>query len=153
MFLNNNRAAFSGKMSKRNYRKRRQVEEDEAKDTFEEGESVLGNLQERKELQKLRKRQKGVSATGLALGETVPREEEVGADPFKGKTGGLLDMDRIKDRDRDREGEEKERCISLGTSFAVETNRRDEDTHMLKYIDEQMMKSKGEQDPVSHEPK
>lgn len=139
-------------MSRRNYRKRRQVDEDEPKDASEEKESVLENLEERKELQKLRKRQKGVSATGLALGETV-REEEVGPDPFKGKTGGLWDMHMIKDRDRDREGEEKERSISLGTSFAVETNRRDEDTHMLKYIDEQIMKSKGEEDQVTHEPK
>lgn len=142
-------------MSKRNYRKRRQVEGDEDNDASEQKETVSGNLiEERKEIQKLRKRQKGVSATGLALGETCPRDNETGeADPFKTKIGGLWDMHAIKDRDRDREGEEKERSISLGSSFAVETNRRDEDTHMLMYIEEQMMKKKGEEDPVTPEPR
>lgn len=140
-------------MSKRNYRKRLQVEEDEDQNGSEEEGSVSENLEERKELQKLRKRQKGVSASGLALGNSLPREKEVEADPFKAKTGGLWDMDIIKDRDRDREGEEKERSISLGSSFAVETNRRDEDTHMLKYIEEQMNRRRGEDEEDTPKPK
>ena len=131
-------------MGKRNYRKRREVEEDEGNDSGEDA-SELESLEERKEIQKLRKRQKGLSATELALGEALPEKEKRDeVDPFKSKTGGMLDMDLIKDRDRDREGEEKERSISLGSSFAVETNRRDEDTHMLKYIEDKMKARRGE---------
>ena len=130
-------------MSKRNYRKRRQVEEDEETNGTKE-ETVLDSLEERKELQKLRKRQKGVSAAGLAMGEEATPRQETEGDPFRGKTGGLWDMDVIKDRERDREGEEKERSISLGSSFAVETNRRDEDTHMLRYIEDEMKRRRGD---------
>ena len=133
-------------MGKRNYRKRREIDEGEENLSGEEA-SGLESLEERKEIQKLRKRQKGLSATELARGETVPDKEirdEV--DPYKSKTGGMLDMDLIKDRDRDREGEEKERSISLGSSFAVETNRRDEDTHMLKYIENKMKEKRGERE-------
>ena len=138
-------SGFYHKMGKRNYRKRRQTEDEEKGNVSGEEESGLESLEERKELQKLRKRQKGLSAAELALGQTLPdKETHDVVDPFKSKTGGILDMDLIKDRDRDREGEEKERSISLGSSFAVETNRRDEDTHMLKYIEEQMKSKRGE---------
>ena len=141
-------------MSKRNYRKRRQVGEDDDEEAQEDVETVLESLEERKELQKLRKRQKGVSATGLAMGAEAPREvEQIESDPFKAKTGGLWDMDLIKDRERDREGEEKERSISLGSSFAVETNRRDEDTHMLRYIEEEMKRRRGDVGQAKPEPK
>jgi hypothetical protein len=135
---------FAAKMGKRNYRKKRELHEDDENASGEEA-SGLESLEERKEIQKLRKRRKGLSATELAIGQSLPDKEirdEV--DPFKSKTGGILDMDLIKDRDRDREGEEKERSISLGTSFAVETNRRDEDTHMLKYIEDKMKAKRGE---------
>ena len=132
-------------MGKRNYRRRRDIEEEEG-DIDHENDS-LESLETRKEIQKLRKRQKGLSATELALGESLPERDKTDvADPFKSKTGGMLDMDMIKDRDRDREGEEKERSISLGSSFAVETNRRDEDTHMLKYIEDKMKARSGECD-------
>ena len=135
---------FCCKMGKRNYRKRREADEDEGEEAGEDA-SGLESLEERKEIQKLRKRQKGLSATELALGEALPdKEKRDEVDPFKSKTGGMLDLDLIKDRDRDREGEEKERSISLGSSFAVETNRRDEDTHMLKYIEDKMKAKRGE---------
>lgn len=131
-------------MGKRNYRKRREIDEEESNASDVEA-SGLESLEERKEIQKLRKRQKGLTAAELAMGQTFPdKEKKDEVDPFKGRTGGMLDMDLVKDRDRDREGEEKERSISLGSSFAVETNRRDEDTHMLKYIEDKMKSNRGE---------
>lgn len=97
-------------------------------------------------MQRFRKRQAGVSAVALALGKTLAPEEEVESDPFKLKTGGLVELNSlIQDRNRDREGEDKEKSINLGANFAAETNRRDEDTHMLKYIEEEMAKRKGVQ--------
>ena len=127
-------------MPQRNYRKRREAEESD--DDQQETSLTSEALEERKELQRFRKRQAGVSA--VALGKTLAPEEEVESDPFKLKTGGLVQVnDLIQDRNRDREGEDKEKSINLGANFAAETNRRDEDTHMLKYIEEEMAKRKG----------
>nr|XP_058958139.1 splicing factor C9orf78 homolog [Pocillopora verrucosa] len=129
-------------MPQRNYRKRREAEESD--DDQQETSLTSEALEERKELQRFRKRQAGVSAVALALGKTLAPEEEVESDPFKLKTGGLVQVnDLIQDRNRDREGEDKEKSINLGANFAAETNRRDEDTHMLKYIEEEMAKRKG----------
>lgn len=131
-------------MPQRNYRKRRETEES---DDDQQGiNSACEVIEERKEIQRFRKRQAGVSAVALALGKTLAPEEEVESDPFKLKTGGLVELNSlIQDRNRDREGEDKEKSINLGANFAAETNRRDEDTHMLKYIEEEMAKRKGVQ--------
>lgn len=131
-------------MPQRNYRKRRETEESD--DDQQEINSACEVIEERKEIQRFRKRQAGVSAVALALGKTLAPEEEVESDPFKLKTGGLVELNSlIQDRNRDREGEDKEKSINLGANFAAETNRRDEDTHMLKYIEEEMAKRKGVQ--------
>lgn len=128
-------------MSRRNYRKRR-VTEDE--DDQNEEDSTTDLLEERKEIQKFRKRPKGVSAVGLALGKELPPEESVVNDPFKLKTGGLVQVnDLIQDRDRDRDDEGMGMSVNIGANFAAETNRRDEDTMMLKYIEEEMTRRKG----------
>jgi hypothetical protein len=127
-------------MSRRNYRRKRVSENDDA----DEPDSTTDLLEERKELQKFRKRPKGVSAIGLALGKELPPEESVGSDPFKLKTGGLVQMnDFIQDRDRDRDDEGTGMSVVIGANFAAETNRRDEDTLMLKYIEEEMSRRKG----------
>lgn len=131
-------------MPQRNYRKRRETEEEG--DNQQEPASVTEAIEERKELQGFRKKRGGVSAAALALGKKLAPEEEVESDPFKLKTGGLVELNSlIQDRNRDREGEDKEKSINLGANFAAETNRRDEDTHMLKYIEEEMAKRKGVQ--------
>ena len=131
------------KMGKRNYRKRR-VDDDE--EETEGAETTIETIEERKELQKFRERQRGVSAVGLALGKKLAPDEEVVSDPFKLKTGGLVELnDLIQDRNRDRDGE-NEKSINLGANFAAETNQRDEDTHMLRYIEEEMAKRKGTKD-------
>lgn len=128
-------------MSRRNYRKRRVTEEE---DNQNEEDPTTDLLEERKEIQKFRKRPKGVSAVGLALGKELPPEESVVNDPFKLKTGGLVQMnDLIQDRDRDRDDEGMGMSVNIGANFAAETNRRDEDTMMLKYIEEEMTRRKG----------
>ncbi|XP_006816484.1 procollagen galactosyltransferase 2-like, partial [Saccoglossus kowalevskii] len=86
---------------------------------------IVAILEETKEAQKFRKRQSG-------------------NDPFKLETGGLVDMKQIKDRNRDRSEEDTDRdVVDMGSTFAAETNRRDEDADMMKYIEEQMAKRKG----------
>ena len=129
-------------MPRRNYRKRQETEEEHDDEPISTSEAI----EERKELQRFRKKHGGVSAAALALGKKLAPEEEVESDPFKLKTGGLVELNSlIQDRNRDREGEDKEKSINLGANFAAETNRRDEDTHMLKYIEEEMAKRKGVQ--------
>ncbi|XP_060535546.1 splicing factor C9orf78 isoform X2 [Cylas formicarius] len=103
-----------------------------------------------KELQSLRKRPNGVSVIGLALGTKVSAEEEVVAkDPFKVQAGGMVNMQALK------QGKVKQvddaYDTGIGTQFSVETNKRDEDEEMMKFIEEELSKRKGKIDPpVAH---
>ncbi|XP_063752700.1 splicing factor C9orf78 homolog isoform X2 [Eleginops maclovinus] len=100
-------------------------------------------VEEAKELQSLRKRQTGVSVSALLVGDLLPPETEVDNDPFKLKTGGVIDMKKVKIKDRTRDLTEEETDLNLGTSFSAETNRRDEDADMMKYIETELKKKKG----------
>uniref|UniRef100_A0A2K6TUW4 Chromosome 9 open reading frame 78 n=1 Tax=Saimiri boliviensis boliviensis TaxID=39432 RepID=A0A2K6TUW4_SAIBB len=57
------------------------------------------------------------------------------------KTGGMVDMKKLKERGKDKISEEED--LHLGTSFSAETNRRDEDADMMKYIETELKKRKG----------
>ncbi|XP_051893055.1 splicing factor C9orf78 homolog [Pristis pectinata] len=124
----------------KSYRKRREEESDEEDE--QRVVEVRSKLDELKEIQSLRKRQNGVSAAALLVGEQVPEETSNVDDPFKLKTGGMIDMKIIKDRKRERI-EEEDTDLNLGTSFSVETNRRDEDADMMKYIETELKRRKG----------
>ncbi|XP_057290470.1 splicing factor C9orf78 homolog [Hydractinia symbiolongicarpus] len=125
---------------KRNYRRKQAVHDDEDE---EEADIVLTSIEERKELQKFRSRPKGVSAESLLVGkkvEIVPETKH--DDPFKLKSGGgLTEMSVSKERD----------LTSIGTNFSSETNQRDEDVELLKYIEEGLRKKKGEQTDTDEE--
>ncbi|XP_076006992.1 splicing factor C9orf78 homolog isoform X2 [Genypterus blacodes] len=122
----------------RNFRKRRDSSDVEEEEITEE---VRSKVEEAKELQGLRKRQTGVSLTALLAGEKLPPEDEIDNDPYNLKSGGIVDMKKMKDRNRDLTEEETD--LSLGTSFSAETNRRDEDADMMKYIETELKKKKG----------
>ncbi|KAG7243883.1 hypothetical protein INR49_006038, partial [Caranx melampygus] len=122
----------------KNFRRRRDSSDVEEEETTEE---VRSKVEEAKELQSLRKRQSGVSVTALLVGEKLPPEAEIDNDPFKLKTGGVVDMKKVKDRNRDMTEDETD--LNLGTSFSAETNRRDEDADMMKYIETELKKRKG----------
>lgn len=79
---------------------------------------------------------------GLALGKKVAPEEELAIkDPFNVKIGGLVNMQTIKS------GKMKEvddaYDVGIGTQFSAETNKRDEDEEMMKYIEQELQKRKG----------
>ncbi|XP_068617058.1 splicing factor C9orf78 homolog [Brachionichthys hirsutus] len=124
--------------SGKNLRKRRESSDSEEDETTEE---LRSKVEEAKELQSLRRRQTGVSVTALLVGEKLPPEDEIDNDPFKLQTGGVVDMKKVKDRNRDMTEEETD--LNLGTSFSAETNRRDEDADMMKYIETELKKKKG----------
>ncbi|XP_009576396.1 PREDICTED: uncharacterized protein C9orf78 homolog, partial [Fulmarus glacialis] len=98
-------------------------------------------VEEAKEVQSLRKRPNGVSAVALLVGEKLQEEATLVDDPFKIKSGGMVDMKKLKERGKDRINEEED--LNLGTSFSAETNRRDEDADMMKYIETELKKRKG----------
>ncbi|KAM4662046.1 splicing factor C9orf78 homolog [Discoglossus pictus] len=125
----------------RNFRRRRasSPEEDEEDDGVTK--EVRMKLEEAKEVQSLRKRQNGVSASALLVGEKLPEETTLADDPFKIKSGGMVDMKKLKDRGKEKIGDEED--LNLGTSFSAETNRRDEDADMMKYIETELKKRKG----------
>lgn len=122
---------------------RKRQESDES-DSDGEG-SVLSKLEEMKSLQKLRQRPKGVSVVSLALGEKVTEEDEcLVTDPFKVKTGGLINMTALKSG-KVKQAVDDAYDTGIGTQFSAETNKRDEDEEMMKYIEEQLSKRKGKQ--------
>uniref|UniRef100_A0A8C2D463 Chromosome 9 open reading frame 78 n=1 Tax=Cyprinus carpio TaxID=7962 RepID=A0A8C2D463_CYPCA len=84
-----------------------------------------------------RKRQHGVRLK-------LPLEAELQDDPFKLKTGGVVDTNKVKDRNQDMTADEND--LNLGTSFSAETNRRDEDADMMEYIEIELKKRKNPED-------
>ncbi|THD20196.1 Hepatocellular carcinoma associated antigen 59 [Fasciola hepatica] len=103
-----------------------------------------------RELQRVRKRPAGIDLAALCYGKAAPEVAIVG-DPFKLKTGGLVCMKEIT---RNRKGEEEDDVeVRLTKTFATETNKRDEDAEMIKYIEEELAKRKGLRKTPSPEPR
>ncbi|XP_016934911.2 splicing factor C9orf78 [Drosophila suzukii] len=125
---------FFKKSGRKNLRQRRNSDEEEKEEQL--------TLDEIKERQRLRQRPNGVSLVGLALGKKIAPEEELAIkDPFNVKTGGLVNMQQLKS------GKMKEADdaydVGIGTQFSAETNKRDEDEEMMKYIEQELQKRKG----------
>lgn len=78
-----------------------------------------------KTIQKLRERPRGVEITTLDLGEQIKREETKDADPFKVKSGGMINMKNVTVKNVDDAYD-----VGIGTQFSAETNKRDEDEEM-----------------------
>ncbi|KAI4470680.1 telomere length and silencing protein 1 tls1 family member [Holotrichia oblita] len=105
-------------------------------------EDIKSKLDDLKELQNMRKRAHGVSLISLALGKKVSLEEEaVTNDPFAIHAGGLVNMQTIKSGKIVTVDDAYD--TGIGTQFSVETNKRDEDEEMMKYIEDQLSKRKG----------
>lgn len=103
---------------------------------------ILARLEEARELQKLRERPNGVSLIALATGQKVSIEEEITCkDPFKVKSGGMVNMQALKSGKAKPVDDAYD--TGIGTQFSAETNKRDEDEEMMKYIDEELAKRKG----------
>ncbi|XP_030380401.1 telomere length and silencing protein 1 homolog [Scaptodrosophila lebanonensis] len=122
------------KSSRKNLRQRKNSEDGEQEEQL--------TLEEIKERQRLRQRPNGVSLVGLALGKKIGMEEELAIkDPFNVKTGGLVNMQTLKSG-KMKEPEDAY-DVGIGTQFSAETNKRDEDEEMMKYIEQELQKRKG----------
>merc|ERR1712051_701897 len=95
-------------------KKKRPIRQKDSSDEEESIEAVDKDaFEEILEIQKLRKRSKGVSAVTLASGKKVSKEEElIDPDPFKVKSGGLLTLDKARKAAK-IEDEEREEEIGL----------------------------------------
>ncbi|XP_008477912.1 telomere length and silencing protein 1 homolog [Diaphorina citri] len=114
------------KSRKKNLRTRKDSSEEE--DSEEEMEA-LKKLEEMKSLQKLRQRPNGVSIISLTVGEKVAEEDELLVkDPFKIKSGGLVNMSALKSGQVKKVDDAYD--TGIGTQFSAETNKRDEDEEM-----------------------
>ncbi|CAH4034954.1 telomere length and silencing protein 1 homolog [Pieris brassicae] len=122
---------------RKNLRQRVKLEDEEEEDEVQ----ILAKLQEAKELQKLRQRPNGVSIIALATGQKTTLEDEVTCkDPYKVKSGGLINMQALKGGKIKQVDDAYD--TGIGTQFSAETNKRDEDEEMMKYIEEQLSKRK-----------
>ncbi|EDW04423.1 GH17986 [Drosophila grimshawi] len=122
------------KSSRKNLRQRKNSDDCEKEEQL--------TLDEIKERQRLRQRPNGVSLVGLALGKKVAPEEELAIkDPFNVKMGGLVNMQTLKSG-KMKEPEDAY-DVGIGTQFSAETNKRDEDEEMMKYIEQELQKRKG----------
>jgi len=138
------------------FRRKRQTDSSDEDEQQDIG-NVKETLESARELQKIRRRQNGVNSAALATGAKVTKLDEMvmEKDPFKLKTGGLVQMKSVKDRNRDRTYEDVDRDVTnLGSTFSQETNRRDEDAELTAYIEQELKRIKGtaetEQDSSSN---
>lgn len=122
---------------KKNLRQRIKDDEDSGDEAL-----LLAKLEEAKEIQKLRERPNGVSVLTLATGQKASVDEEITCkDPFKVKSGGMVNMQALKSGKVKQVDDAYD--TGIGTQFSAETNKRDEDEEMMKYIEEQLAKRKG----------
>lgn len=100
-------------------------------------ESEWQTLDELKEIQKLKKKvNRGVNVSDLK-----PEKIEKTTTEPKAPSSGLTDAKSIASE------------LDLGNTFSAETNRRDEDAELMKFIEEELAKKKGlKTDPSSQDP-
>jgi len=107
------------------------ADEDSNEQNSNDGSDNVTTIEDLKLIQKLRQRKKGLSAEELALGKQTFSSKK--ADPFK--SGGLIEMNNAKQQQRIRSTKD---LSTINDNFARETNTRDEDTEMQRYIEEQL---------------
>ncbi|KAI9287341.1 hepatocellular carcinoma-associated antigen 59-domain-containing protein [Umbelopsis sp. AD052] len=145
---------------KRTYRKKKAESDDESQLTPDSSlrsesetstprneEDVSSTIEELEELRKLRRKHAGIDSAKLLKGEEKKKKKAQPAnpDPWKLKTGGLVDKDEIHADGQDAEKPEQKLKLD---SFTTQTNTLDVDKHMMAYIEEEMKKRRGEGDVV-----
>jgi len=132
------------KKNRKNLRPRRFSINDSEQIDDDNSSEFLSKLVETKERQKLRTRPHGVSIVGLAIGKKLAPGEEIAIkDPFSTKAGGMVNMQALKSGKLKETPSDDAYDTGIGTQFSAETNKRDEDEEMMKYIEEQLKKEKG----------
>ncbi|CAO3657891.1 unnamed protein product [Umbelopsis vinacea] len=141
---------------KRSYRKKKFDSDDESETTAEQSlnsesetstprneEDVSSTIEELEEIRKLRRKHAGIDSAKLLKGEEKKKKkaQPADSDPWKLKTGGLVDKNEI--HANSEETEKPEQKLKLD-SFTTQTNALDVDKHMMAYIEEEMKKRRGD---------
>ncbi|CAH1105227.1 unnamed protein product [Psylliodes chrysocephalus] len=103
---------------------------------------VSSKLQEMREIQKLRERPNGVNIVGLALGTRMPPDTDL-KDSYNKDIGGLVSLKALSSGKINQVDDAYD--TGIGTQFSVETNKRDEDEEMMKFIEVELSKRKGKE--------
>lgn len=117
-------------------------EDESEKQVHDELQSVniKDKIEEIKFLQKKRARTHGVDVYSLAIGESENAasnlSKQIENDPWKNRSGGLVDMKVILEK------RGNEIVKHMHSTFAKETNQRDEDAEMQRFIEEQLRRKK-----------
>jgi len=132
------------KVKKRPLRERRSSSGSEEASENEETVSIETRLEEAKEIQRLRKRAQGIDVETLAKGEVkkqTGKKNDAEGGTWKKSTGGMVDLAALKKGGEDDVDDAYD--TGIGTSFSAETNKRDEDAEMQKYIEVELAKRRG----------
>ncbi|KAK0082507.1 hypothetical protein PV325_010268 [Microctonus aethiopoides] len=113
--------------------------DDDNNDDNTDDAGVRTKVEEMKIIQKLRERPNGVNIIGLALGEKVTSDVATTNDPFNVKAGGMVNMAALKNA---KFKPDDAYDTGIGTQFNAETNKRDEDEEMVKYIENELSQRK-----------
>uniref|UniRef100_A0A914WUM6 Hepatocellular carcinoma-associated antigen 59 n=1 Tax=Plectus sambesii TaxID=2011161 RepID=A0A914WUM6_9BILA len=140
--------AFVKKSRKRQYRRREEdgdtavVNDDRVEEQEEEEDpkSLSTVLEDIRDLQKMRNKSAGLSAAELALGREIPREVEmILDDPLKLRSGGVIELKKIRRAQLDRSNIEDD----IKQQFSKESHLRDEDEEMRKFVEEELLRRTG----------
>jgi len=107
-------------------------------------EDVSSTLEELEEIRKLRRKHAGIDSAKLLKGEEKKKKKAppANSDPWKLKTGGLVDKNEIHANSEDAEKPEQKLKLD---SFTTQTNALDVDKHMMAYIENEMKKRRGDE--------
>ncbi|CAM0138055.1 hypothetical protein VKS41_001277 [Umbelopsis sp. WA50703] len=140
---------------KRSYRKKKVESDDEASNEIDQSiksesgtptasnvEDISSTIEELEEIRKLRRKHAGIDSAKLLKGEEKKKKkaQPADSDPWKLKTGGLVDKNEIHAAD---DSEKPEQKLKLD-SFTTQTNALDVDKHMMAYIEDEMKKRRGD---------
>ncbi|CDW57925.1 Hep 59 domain containing protein [Trichuris trichiura] len=123
-------------MSRKNLRRKQNSEsEDDAE------EQKRKHVETIRQFQMFRKRTHGLNVNELMQKGDEPKEKEL--DCLRLKTGGMVDMKKLKPSDLKRVDVEE----GIRNTFSRESQLRDEDEEMRKFVEEELCKRKGTQQP------
>ncbi|CAG0883183.1 unnamed protein product [Cyprideis torosa] len=127
-------------------RSKRDSESDDNEDSEQEALEAQ-KLNEIKLLQKLRERPSGVEVQVLLkTTEEKVTENKEKEDVFQTEKGGMVNMAMVK-RGQVKMATNDAYETGIGTTFSAETNLRDDDREMRKFIEQEVAKRRGDQKP------
>ncbi|CAK9295591.1 unnamed protein product [Gordionus sp. m RMFG-2023] len=136
----------------RNKQIRKTITDNEPEDDNSEAIECL------KELQNLRKKARGISIETINTAEMYTKFNKSleHDDMFKLKLGGLVDLSQLSNSQKQKQKSEFIKDddtieLEIGTGFSKETNRRDEDAEMMKFIEIELEKRKGKAEDKSED--